>query len=161
MTQLSGTVQQYVGRTSDLLAFDDASIRGDVLLAQALVKTGQGGALISGIEKLVQRFVIELFTEKGSVQYDQNRGTLFMTQLRAGMLRTSADLFAAFSSAEVDIRNNLRLEESLNNDPADERYTSATLLRATLNGDTANMQIQIVSAAGTDRTLLYPLRIAN
>jgi hypothetical protein len=67
MTQLSGTVQQYVGRTSDLLAFDDAAIQGNALLTQTLVKPGQGGALIAGIEKLVQRFILELFTEKGSI----------------------------------------------------------------------------------------------
>ena len=58
MTQLSASVKDYVGRTVDYLAFDDARARDNTLLTQTLVKAGQSGALITGIEKLVQRFLV-------------------------------------------------------------------------------------------------------
>jgi len=159
MTQLSAGVKDYVGRTVDFLAFDDAKASGDTLLTQALVQPGQSGALITGIEKLVQRFLLELLTEQGSLDYMLNRGTFFMTALRSGIVRTSQDLFSTFSSAEVDVRNNLRQEEDIT-DPADERYGSAKLLAASLFGDTATLSIQVNSVAGESRTVIYPLRIA-
>lgn len=161
MTQLSSSVKAYAGRTVDYLAFDDAKVSGDTLLSQTLVKSAQPGALITGIEKLVQRFLLELLTEIGSLHYTPNRGTYFITQLRAGIVQTSQDLFSAFSSAEVDVRNNLIREEDRNKDPADERYKSASLLSATLFGDTATLSIILVSAAGESRTVIYPLRVAS
>lgn len=159
-TQLSGTIAQYTGRTVDYLAFDNAKPVGDTQLTQLLVQPGQSGALITGIEKLVQRFLIELLTEKGSLEYDLARGTFFITQIRAGLLRTSQDLFAAFSSAEVDLRNNLQLEEDIAVDPADECYRSATLIAASLFGDMATLTIRVLSMADEDRTVVYPLRVS-
>ena len=58
MIQLSGTLAQYEGRTVDFLAFEDMKASGDTQLTQALVLPGQAGALITGIEKLVQRFLL-------------------------------------------------------------------------------------------------------
>lgn len=159
MTQLSAGVKDYAGRTVDYLAFDDAKATGNTLLTQTLVKAGQSGALITGIEKLVQRFLVELLTEQGSLDYLPGRGTFFMTALRAGVVRTSQDLFSAFSSAEVDIRNNLRQEEDIT-DPADERYGSAELISASLFGDTATLSIRVLSVAGESRNVIYPLRVA-
>lgn len=159
MTQLSASVKDYAGRTVDYLAFDDARLSGDTLLTQKLVKEGQSGALITGIEKLVQRFLLELLTEQGSLDYLPGRGTLFIAALRAGIVRTSQDLFSTFGSSEVDIRNNLRQEEELS-DPADERYGSAELISASLFGDTATLTIRVESLAGESRTLIYPLRVA-
>jgi hypothetical protein len=160
MTQLSGTLHQYVGRTVDVLAFDDAKATGDALLTQTLVQPGQSGALITGIEKLVQRFLLELLTEQGSMPYALARGTFFMTQIRAGMLSTSQDLFAAFGAAELEIRTNLRTEEDVATNPADERYKSASLLAASLQGDLAVLTIQVMSVADVSRTVIYPLRVS-
>jgi len=158
-TQYSGTVQQYQGRTIDVLAFDDAQPAGDALLTQVLVQRGQSGAIITGIEKLVQRFLIELLTEAASLDYQPLRGTTFMTALRAGIVRTSADLFATFAVAAVDARQNLQGEEQ-DTDPADERFRRADLLSATLFGDTASLNIQVVSEAGEARKVIFPLRVS-
>lgn len=155
---LSGTVQDYVGRTVDYLAFDGAKASGEAKLIPALVLPGQSGALIAGIEKLVQRFLLELLTERGSLEYQPDRGTFFLTRIRAGIVRTSQDLFSEFTIAEVDLRNPLILEES-DTDPADERYLDAKLLSASLFGDMASLLIQVNSRAGTSRQVIYPLRI--
>jgi hypothetical protein len=160
MTQLSAPISAYVGRTVDMLAFDDAKATGEAKLTQALVQPQQSGALTTGIQKLVQRFLIELLTERGSLEYLPDRGTFFITQVRAGSIRTSQELFVAFSSAELDLRNNLRLEDNASTDPLDEQYGSATLLAASLSGDTASLSIEVTSAAGTSRKVIYPLRVA-
>jgi hypothetical protein len=157
--QLSGTVQQYSNRTIDYLAFDDAKPKGDALLSQVLVKEGQSGAVITGIEKLVQRFLIELLTEAASLNYQLSRGSMFMAALRAGVVRTSADLFSAFAEAEIDVRQNLRGEDKVT-DPVDEQYRSAELITASLLGDTATLTIRLLSMAGESRVVIYPLRVS-
>jgi len=159
MTQLSGTVQQYQGRTIDYLAFDDAKATGDALLSQLLVKPGQSGAIIAGIQKLVQRFLLELLTEAGSLTYQPQRGCFFITEIRAGLVNTSAALFSAFSAAESDIRDNLRNEDKFS-DPDDERYQRSTLLSASLSGDQAILNIRVLSVAGESRDVIFPLRVS-
>lgn len=160
MAQLTSNVIPYVDRTVDILAFDDAKAAGDAKLDQVLVKKGQSGSVITGIEKLVQRFLIELLTEQGSLAYLPTRGTLFITQARSGILHTSQDLFAAFGTAEVQVNINLRAEDNVEVDPPDEQYQSASLLSANLVGDQANLTIRVNSAAGTSRQVIYPLRIS-
>jgi hypothetical protein len=158
MTIYSGTAQQYKGKTVDFLLYDGAKPKSEVQVIQELVLPGQSGALITGPLKLAQRFMLELLTERGSMIYNLNRGTFFMTQIRAGLVSTPADLFQLFASSELELRNTLKLEDA-SSMPADERYVSADLLDVTLVGDTASLQIRIDSAAGTSREIIFPLRI--
>ena len=129
------------------------------LLTQALVLPGQTGALITGIEKLVQRFLLELLTERGSLHYAPQRGTFFITKIRAGMISTSQALFAVFNASELELRNNLKMEENKLIEPADELYKQSSLLAASLLGDVATLYIQVQSMAEESRTVIYPLRI--
>jgi hypothetical protein len=154
----SGSVQQYKGKTVDFLMYDGAKPSGDTQVLPALVQEGQSGALITGPAKLAQRFLLELLTDKGSLQYDINRGTFFMTQIRSGLARTSADLFQIFAASELDLRNNLRLEDDTSF-PDDERYASSELLDASFIGDAIYLRIQLNSVAGESREVLFPLRI--
>jgi hypothetical protein len=158
MKYLSSSIQQYKGKLVDFLLYDGAQPAGDTQVIPALVQEGLSGALIAGPAKLAQRFLLELLTEKGSLVYDINRGTFFMTQLRHGIARTSADLFQIFASSELDLRTNLRLEDDPSF-PADERYDSSELLEASFIGDTVNLRIQLNSVAGESREVLFPLRI--
>lgn len=159
MAQLAANVLEYAGKTVDHLAFDDAKPVGDTLLTQTLVKQRQSGALITGISKLVQRFIVELLTEKGSLDYLPERGTFFMTALRLGLIRTSQELFATFNAAIQDVRLNLQLEEK-DTDPIDEKYRNAELISTSLLGDTATLVVRITSQAGDARVVTYPLRIS-
>lgn len=163
MAQLSASIYDYLNRKVDYLAFDGAKPDngGEAKLTSSLIVDGGSGALTTGIQKLVQRFLLELLTEKGSLQYQPDRGTLFITYARTGYIRTTAQLISAFNSAELDVANNLRLEENFNTDPLDERYESANLLSATLNGDTAFLSIRVNSKAGESRSVIYPLRVTT
>lgn len=82
-----------------------------------------------------------------------------MAALRAGVVRTSADLFSAFAEAEIDVRQNLRGEDKVT-DPVDEQYRSAELITASLLGDTATLTIRLLSMAGESRVVIYPLRVS-
>jgi hypothetical protein len=155
------TVSQYVGRTVDMLAFPEIPGSSAHRSAQVLVAPGFSGAVVTGIRKLFQRYLLELLTEVGSMPYSPNRGTAFMTRLRYGAVRTTQELYAVFVESETDVRVNLQLEES-QNDPADERYESSQLLNATLSaaGDSVSLTIQVVSLAGDEITVIQPLTIS-
>jgi len=159
MLKLSSGVIQYVGRQVDYLAFDDAKASGDTLLTQSMVSSNESGALIAGIQKLVQRFLIELLTGAGSLTYLPDRGTLLMPRLNAGLIRTTQDLFSAFNEAAKSAVASLAAEET-ETDPDDERIESVSLLSASLLGDTAVLNISITSLAGEELTVLYPLRVS-
>ena len=159
MAKLSGTISEYAGRTSDVLAFDGMKQQGDVRLTQELVAPGESGALTTGIQKLAQRFLLELLTEKGSLLYDPDRATFFITNFRMGLMQTSQDLYSSFSSAVADAKIQLSQEES-DQDPLDERFSDASLLGASLLGDQASLSIRLTSQAGDSRVVIYPLRVA-
>ena len=149
------TIAAYAGRSIDLVAFQGAQESGEVLLVAALALDGGSGSIVTGIQKLAQRFLLELLTEKGSITYS-TRGTNFMSDARLGAWRTSGDVEQSFYSALVDIRRNLILEESLT-DPKDERFSSASILSVFLRDDGVSIRVQVTSLAGTKRVFIAPL----
>lgn len=138
------SIANYVGRTVDILAFQGSLPEGEVLLEQSLAVPGEGGRLTTGINKLGQRFLIELFTETGSKIYRPSRGSTLMLEARQGQIRTQTDLFAAFSRALIDVRRNL-LSEETSNDPADERFGSAEIVSVELTPGRAKVFVAVSS----------------
>ena len=159
MVQQKASITDYVGRTVDIAAYKGWEVGGRTQVEQALVLPGQSGELIAGIEKLVQRFAIELLTEEASLTYLPSRGSIFMTNARQGYWRTSGDVQASFTLALLSVTNNLQAEESLD-DPDDERFSSAELVSISLFGDEVTMSVKIVSLAGTAFTALLPLTVS-
>lgn len=153
------TVGQYIGRTVDHIAFDDmVDQASDALLTQAMVKPGESGALVTGIQKLAQRFLLELLTIRGTLKYLPTRGTTFMAEAQQGLWRTSSDVEQSFYGSLLEIENNLVSEEDVN-DPPDEKFASAQLLSVTVATDQTSIRVQLTSQAGTSREIIYPIRI--
>ena len=151
------TVADYIGRTVDVLAWDWSQASNSLVkLNPTLALPSEGGKIIGGIGKLAQRFLLELLTELGSIQYSPSRGCTFMTQLRLGALRTSLDIDQAFASSVVDIQRNLLLDQ-LASDPADECFGSASLTQINLSGDSVSIYITLISQSQTTVTVLLPL----
>ena len=158
MTQEYATLTDYKDRTIDVAAYQGWEEGADKQVTQALVLPGNPGAAIAGIEKLAQRFLIELFTEQGTLVYLPERGTTFMTEARIGAWRTPGDVQSSFGTASIQLLNNLKSEESAT-DPADERYESSQLLSVSILGADVTMSVKITSAAGTSRVVLLPLNV--
>lgn len=150
---------QYRNRQVDLSAFTGWQAGQRVELGQSLAAPGNSGQAIAGILKLIQRFVLELFTETGSLIYLPTRGSDFVTKARQGRLRTHLDVRQAFLSAATLVRRALQQEE-VETDPADERLASLELISAVVTGDQVKLQVQLTSRAGTRRTFLAPLTLA-
>ncbi len=155
------TLTDYLGRKADLLAFQlmFPFFQGrEQLLAQELVRPGQSGALIAGIQKLVQRVLLALLLEQGSKQYRPQDGTRFMIDARLGFWRTSADVSQSFYAARLDVARQIVLDEA-DTDPPDERYRGMDLTGVVLNGDRVTLRLAVSSQAGRSFTFLTPLTV--
>jgi hypothetical protein len=143
-------------RVYDVLAFQGAKLLGEVRLDQILFSEAAAGMLCTGIQKLAQRFVLEVLTEKGSMLYLPDRGTTFMTRFRQGYLRVEADVFIAFNLALNDAELNLTAEEA-DTDPDDERYASASLDLVIITVDAVVLHVTVQSRAGNTRAVILPI----
>lgn len=150
------SVADYKGRQIDLLAFQGAKIAGEQLLDQVLVADGESGQVTAGIQKLAQRWLLEMLTETGSIPYDLVRGTSLLFDARNGILRTTVDAEQSFVLAAAAAKVNLILEED-ENMPDDERFDSVVLDSVTVTTDRVIYRTTLRSLAGTDRVILLPL----
>ena len=155
------TVANYIGRTVDMLAFRSVSTTRngkEQLLAQELIQPGDGGMLISGIQKLAQKVLLILLTKMGSRTYAPTEGTTFMIDAGRGDWRTPADVSESFYAARLDVSRQCRATE-LSTDPDDEKWGSFDLDGVTLSADLVSIRVTLVSAAGTSYTLLTPISV--
>lgn len=160
----------YVGRKYDYLALRNTTGPGERKLALELFDKTTSGQITTGVQKLAQRWLLEFLTERGTMIGRPTRGCEFMRLARQGRLRLPIDVRAAFSAADAVIRVNLLLEETADM-PSDERFGSVELLNIGLlpggavtqqSGTSAvflTLGVRIVSLAGTDRTVIFPIEI--
>ncbi len=124
----------------------------------ALATRTSTGRAISGPEKLVQRFLLELMTETGSMKFAPNRGCGFLTSLRKGGLLAESDVFAAFNIAVLDVTNNLIVEEGPD-DPPEERFNGANLVQISLDGSLVYLKVAVHNQAGQSGVLTFPVSL--
>lgn len=153
-----GNLSDYLGRTVDVVAFDGLEQGREAQLELTLAAPGGGGKVVTGVQKLVQRFLLEVFKEAGSDPYS-TRGTTFMTEAKAGYLNSVPDIHGAFARAILTATINLQ-EEETGTEPDDERFASAEVLQVTLVDGTASIWVKLLSQAGEDRAVIFPISIA-
>ncbi len=152
------SVAQYVGRTFDVAVLSGVKPTGEARLQQELFGDGNTGAACTGIQKMVQRWLIEFSTIRGSMGWHLvDRGTDFMLRVQKGHLRTEADVQAAYTAAAVQARQNLTNEDT-GGEPADERFDFSTLNGIAIGGGTLRLYITLHSVAGTAYDIILPIQ---
>lgn len=141
-------------RTFDLSAFGGTVAAGPALLAPRIVDAS-GGQACTGAVKLAQRYLAELMPDVGSIPDDPQRGTRLGAALRHGQVRTTADLYIAFASANAAALRRMAAQV-IAGDPGDEILVSATLVGATVGGGVVDMTILLTTAAG-DLSVILPV----
>jgi hypothetical protein len=137
----------------DLAAYQPQT--ADTVYVAALFTTTYPGRVITGTEKLAQRFILELMTDPDTMVYRPNRGGGLTEALNSG-LSNESDVFYAFHVALIKTAANLQSEET-DDDPDDERYDSATLTNLTIGNGSFSLQISLKSLAGTTINLIWPI----
>jgi hypothetical protein len=152
------TIDDYLNKKYDILAFQPGKNRGPT--SQELAAYGGSGLICTGVQKLAQRWVLEFLTPKGTMPYKTQRGCLFIPHLISGNIRTNVDVTAFFSSASVEVAENLKSEES-SEDDADERYSDVNLDSFSIGTDgKLTLSVTLASKAGSTRSIILPIPVA-
>ena len=141
--------------TIDVAAFQPQT--GQTVYVAALFTQEHPGRLLTGPEKLVQRFVLELMTDTGTMLYRPTRGGNFLSLLQA-IKMSEADVFYAFYNALLPTASNLQAEES-DTDPDDERYGGATLSKIELAPGQYKLTIGVQTRSGVLVNLIWPISL--
>jgi hypothetical protein len=149
-------LNDYANRRYDFLALQNVKPTGDNQLGLLLFENDGTSKICVGVQKLAQRWLLEFLTEVGSMPGLPTRGTPFMTQVRTGRLRTTADVVAAFNSSAYTARVTLNKEED-DTWPDDERLSYARLLGVTFFPGYANIKVAIYSRSGNTRSVILPV----
>jgi len=153
------SVADYVGRTVDLTAFHGADPDSNrVLLIQTLVDE-LGGSVVTGIQKLAQTFLIQLFKIRDPDGLDPNEGCQFIRDAIQGGWRQTADVTQSFYASLIDIARNFSVKENRQTFPDDERYQSAVIDSIILDGDRVAVSITLTSQAGSTFNFIAPIPI--
>lgn len=151
----------YTNRKVDVLALDGTFSDKLFELDQHLYgKSNTSGKVCSGVQKLVQRWLIEFLTPKGSLLYLPDRGSSFLSLVRSGRVRTEFDAAIIFNSAKAEVEFNL-LQEDLNTTyQDDEKYGSVDLLGVqVVAGSKLTISLRINSLAGASRVFVVPVSV--
>ncbi len=153
------TIADYQGRTIDVFAFDGVIPDGEALLDQQLFDDKQSGLVCTGIQKLAQRFILELLTDKGSMYGKPDNGTGLLRAYRESTVRSEMDAAQEWAFAVNEALANMRKEEA-DTDPDDERIDTVELDNvAFAAGIKVAYHAKLTSRAGASRTVVLPLPI--
>ena len=152
------TIADYSGRTVDLAAYQGVELGHEQLLRMALAEESHSGMIVAGIQKLVQRVVVSLLTERGSQRHFPEVGCDFLYDARTGRFQTDLDVAASFASAMVDVRKQIQAVET-ELDPDDERFGSIALEHVELIDDSVALYASLTSLAGSSVQVLLPIPV--
>lgn len=143
---------KYPGRTFDLCIMHGVKRTGPALITPSVFK--DGGAICTGIQKLIQRVYIELSTPANSMRFQEDRGCDFFQDLLSA--KDTDAVKTAFLFAMMDVKKQLQSEED-DTWPDDERFKDAELIDATFFGTTLSAAIRIINMSSESADIILPI----
>ncbi len=157
---ISGTSTDYTGRTTDVLILGNVNPLSSATQVNSL-SFGSSSKVVTGIQKLVQKYTILLLTDVKSQPTFPDEGTLLLPSLRKYSKTTSvSDVEHYFNFANLTVIEKLRdyvRTAGENAVPIDEQLDSAELQKIEVVGDSLNISVKITSLAGDDVVFVLPL----
>lgn len=109
---------------------------------------------IAGLKRLNQRFIMELFTQEGSMYYLPYNGCNFLTRIKTA--RTEFDVMVAFAVCLNQIRRAMRHSEP-SALPPEERFGDAKIDNVTITDTGIYIDFVITNQAGEASTITSPI----
>lgn len=156
------TTTDYTGRQVDIELLQTI-LRPANLVEVSVSNVSKTPKMVTGIQKLVQRYAMLLLTNLNQVHFAQDQGGDILRLLLEGYVQDKGQLQYAFAFANNLVMSMLN-DDDLNDTqygtaPDDERIREATLLDSSVDKGTATayFRIQITSQAGDDFTFVIPV----
>lgn len=153
----------YAGRTVDLLllktVLDVPAVNQRV---QVDVSDGADEPMIvTGIEKLVQRYALLFLNALGSTKFRPNHGTNLIPRASRGMIYSMATLESSAAEANLFASRQIRLADEGDDIPDDERLVSSEITDLVFVRTAAQVKISIrlTTAAGQSYVYIVPVNM--
>ena len=146
----------YYNRSIDLSIFQGIKSSGAVTVEQSLFNSG--GEVCTGIQKLIQRWLIAFLTPKGTMKYHPEWGTDFLVNV--GSLTNEVDAEIEFYMCNSDACDQLKSEDE--NDGTvkeDEQLESVKLNGIVVSSTGFSLNIKLTSLAGESAPLILPITV--
>lgn len=144
----------YLNRSVDISIFQGIKSSGVATVNQSLFSNG--GEVCTGIQKLIQRWLINFLMPEGSVKFHPEWGTSFLAE--AGNFKNEIEAATEFYMCNSDACEHLR-EEETEEMSEDERIASVELNSIIITGDGFKLSVTLNSLAGTSAPLTLPITI--
>ncbi len=150
----------FPGRKADLLAFHTNTpfILSEV--KQSLFNDTTGFACV-GPQKLAQQVTLRLFTKLDGKKYETSEGCQLVTEIVSMSIHTVADARRAFEQSRIDIMD--RFADDVDTDPsipADEQLYDLQWISGSLQGDSLNLSLRVITQAGNSFQFTMPVTVS-
>ena len=149
-----GTLTNYYNRSVDVSIFQGAKEVGVATVDQSLFNNG--GAVCTGIQKLIQRWLLTFLTPLGAVKFHPERGTTFLEE--ASGFRTEIEAEAAFYTCNANACEQL-IEEEDDDMPDDERIDYVELQDITVGSTGFSLRVMLYSLSGENAPIILPITV--
>lgn len=106
--------------------------------------------IISGIDLLSQRFLIELLTIKGSIKYMPDRGCHFINRIKKA--QNEYDIIVAFEASKSTIKKNLLKDTGISGDI----YLNAKIESIYISDNELYININVTDRLNKSSTIMTP-----
>jgi hypothetical protein len=138
----------------DIQAFQ---LQPDGQVVQALANERTSGETVDSTLKLVQKVIVTLLTQTGSVPYLPSQGTNFMNRFLTGAFINDQDVFVNFAAASVAVKQQLTIQQTTA-DGTDEQYVRSVVEKVFIAPEGILMQIRIDTKNTIGTSVLLPLQ---
>jgi hypothetical protein len=153
----------YAGRTVDLLLLKTVLY---VPVANKRVELDVSNVvdepmIVSGIEKMVQRFVIMFVNAAGSTKFREDHGTGLVPDVAKGLVYDMSTLEAEAAEANLIAGRQMILSVEGEDTPDDERFASSEVVGLDFSREksTVMISIRLTTAAGRSYVYIIPVDI--
>lgn len=154
----------YSGRTVDLLLLKTIL---DVPVVNRRVDIDADGdpMIVSGIEKMAQRYALSFINAMGSTKFRQGHGTNIVPRVGAGMVYSMATLETAAAEANLLAFRQMQAADMAADaegdaTPDDERITSSTVYDLVFSREKAMVRISVRLATAAGKSYVYIIPVA-
>lgn len=148
--QIDLEFMQTVTRPSDVIPLD-------------LAFTTSSAKVVTGIQKMAQRYMIVLLTRLNDSYFAPEQGTTFWRDMMRGASQNPGRVNMAFNFASVDAVSQMQAEDGdsvFGSIPDDERIVSAVLVDFDFNVETSTLMLKVVLTNKQGDTYTYVLPTA-
>ena len=128
----------------------DQPVSGAIAFSMLL---GNKSRYVAGAQRLVQRYLLTLFTKRGSVPDDPEFGTSLFNDLPIGGAFTQAQIVHGFSFANAEAVAQMTDTSA----PKEDQLVDAQLSEIDIVGTSVSLVIKLVTAAGDAIVFITPV----